>query len=106
MKLWFYWFIKIVFHEIKTTMKGNSYDWLFKVLLSAQEFFTYGDVTIPGEGLSNFGLFSALRAFEQGGIFIVPDPLRHGASVFPVLSEGPPHLIASYDLQRGVKDLF
>jgi hypothetical protein len=25
-----------------------------------------------GEGLQNFGLCSALRAFEQGGIFIVP----------------------------------
>jgi hypothetical protein len=32
----------------------------------------YGDVTITVEGLQNFGLCSALRAFEQGGIFIVP----------------------------------
>jgi hypothetical protein len=32
----------------------------------------YGDVTIAGEGLQNLGLRSALRAFEQGGIFIVP----------------------------------
>jgi hypothetical protein len=31
-----------------------------------------GDVTIAGEGLKNLGLCSALRAFEQGGIFIVP----------------------------------
>jgi hypothetical protein len=35
-------------------------------------FHLYGDVTIAGEGLQNFGLCSALRAFEQGGIFIVP----------------------------------
>jgi hypothetical protein len=28
--------------------------------------------TIFGEGLQNLGLCSALRAFEQGGIFIVP----------------------------------
>jgi hypothetical protein len=42
------------------------------VLRYAQEFFTlYGDVTITGEGLQNLGLCSALRAFEQGGIFIV-----------------------------------
>jgi hypothetical protein len=27
---------------------------------------------IAGEGLQNLGLCSALRAFEQGGIFIVP----------------------------------
>jgi hypothetical protein len=32
----------------------------------------YGDVTISGEGLQNLGLCSALRAFEQGGNFIVP----------------------------------
>jgi hypothetical protein len=32
----------------------------------------YGDVTIASEGLQNLGLCSALGAFEQGGIFIVP----------------------------------
>jgi hypothetical protein len=32
----------------------------------------HGDVTITGEGLQNLGLCSALRAFEQGEIFIVP----------------------------------
>jgi hypothetical protein len=38
----------------------------------SQEFFhLYGDVTITGEGLQNLGLCSALRAFEQGGIFII-----------------------------------
>jgi hypothetical protein len=48
-------------------------DRLFIVLHPAQEYFTYmdGDVTIIGEGLQNLGLCSALRAFEQGGIFIV-----------------------------------
>jgi hypothetical protein len=35
-------------------------------------FHLYGDVTIASEGLQNFGLSSALKAFEQGGIFIVP----------------------------------
>jgi hypothetical protein len=30
------------------------------------------DVTIADEGMQNLGLCSALRAFEQGGIFIVP----------------------------------
>ena len=69
-------------------------------------FHLYGDVTITGEGLQNLGLCSALRAFEQGGIFIVPHPLRHGASVFPVSSEGPPCLVASYDTQWDVEYLF
>jgi hypothetical protein len=50
-------------------------------------FHLYGDVAIAGEGLQNLGLCSALRAFEQGGIFIVPHLLWHGASVFPVSSE-------------------
>jgi hypothetical protein len=44
------------------------------ILLPAQEYFT--------EGLQNVGLCSVLRAFEQGGIFIVPHLLWHGASVF------------------------
>jgi hypothetical protein len=35
-------------------------------------FHLYGDVTNAGERLQNLGLCSALRAFEQGGIFIVP----------------------------------
>jgi hypothetical protein len=34
-------------------------------------FHLYGDVTITGEGLQNLGLCSALRAFEQRGIFIL-----------------------------------
>ena len=44
--------------------------------------------------------------FEQGGTFIVPHLLWHGASVFPVSSEGPPHLVASYDTRGDVEDLF
>jgi hypothetical protein len=35
-------------------------------------FHSYGDITITGEGLQNFGIFSALRAFLLGRIFIVP----------------------------------
>jgi hypothetical protein len=63
---------------------------LFTVLRPAQEYFTI----IAGEGLQNLSLCSALRAFEQGGIFIVPHLLWHGTSVFPVSSEGPPQLVA------------
>jgi hypothetical protein len=66
----------------------------------------HGDFTIAGEGLQNLGLCSALRAFEQGDIFIVPHLLWHGSSVFPVLSDGPPHLVASYDTRGYVEDLF
>jgi hypothetical protein len=32
--------------------------------------------------------------------------VTHETSVFPVLSEGPPHLVASYDTQGDVEDLF
>jgi hypothetical protein len=46
----------------------------FTVLRPVQEFFTYecGDVKLVGEGLQNLGLCSALRAFGQGGTFIMP----------------------------------
>jgi hypothetical protein len=37
-----------------------------------EDLHSHGDVTITGEGLKNLGLCSALRVFEQGGIFIVP----------------------------------
>jgi hypothetical protein len=59
--------------------------------------------TITGEGLQNLGLWSSPRAFEQGGIFIVPHLLWHGASVFPVSSQS---LVASYDTQGNMEDLF
>jgi hypothetical protein len=36
----------------------------------------------------------------------VPHMLWHEASVFPVSSEGPPHLIDSYDSQGDTEDLF
>jgi hypothetical protein len=56
---------------------------------------------------SKFGpLLAVLKSFEQRGIFIVPHLLCHWASVFPVSSEGPPHSVASYDTQVGVKNLF
>jgi hypothetical protein len=66
----------------------------------------YGDDTMAGEGLQNLGLCSVLRAFEQEGIFIVPHLLWHGASVFPVSSEGPPHLVASCDILGDVEGLY
>jgi hypothetical protein len=53
----------------------------------------------------NLGLCSALKAFEQGGIFVVPHLLCNGTSVFPVSSEGPPHSVAFYDTQGDVEDL-
>jgi hypothetical protein len=44
--------------------------------ISLSKYFTNnGNVTITGEGLHNLGICSALRAFEQGGIFIVPHQL-------------------------------
>jgi hypothetical protein len=83
--------------------------WLFVVYCftsCSRIFHLYGDVTITGDRLQNLGLCSALWAFEQAGIFIVPHLLRHGTSVSPVSSEGPPHSVASYDTQGDVKNLF
>ena len=67
-------------------------DWLYIVYLPAQTFFTlHKDVTFAGEGLQKLGLFSALMVFEQGGVFIVPSLLWHGASVFVVSPEESPY---------------
>jgi hypothetical protein len=77
--------------SIKSTF-GKFYglfnDWLIDWLIiygftpRSRIFDLYGDVTTAGEGLQNLGLCSALRAFEQGTIFIMPHLLWHGTSVF------------------------
>jgi hypothetical protein len=72
---------------------------------SSSMFHLYGDVTITCGGMQNIGLCSALRAFEQVGIFIMPHLLWHGTSVFPVSSEGPPYSVASYDTHEDVEFL-
>ena len=66
-------------------------------------FDSYLNVTIAGEGAANLGLSSALRVFEHEGIFLVSHLLWHGASVFPVSSEWPPHSITSYCWWRAGK---
>jgi hypothetical protein len=46
-------------------------DYIYCFTFHSRIFHLYGSVTMTGEGLQNLGLYSALRAFEQGGIFIV-----------------------------------
>jgi hypothetical protein len=83
-------------------------DWLiiYCFKFHSRLFHWYGDVTITGGGLQNLGLCSALMAFDQGGIFIVPHLLWHGAFGFPISSEGSPHFVAFYNTQGDVEDLF
>jgi hypothetical protein len=71
-------------------------DWFFIYAQLKYLSLIYGDVYIAGEGLQNIGLYSAFRAFEHEGIFIVLQLLWHRTSVFLVFDEGPPlwsHLI-------------
>jgi hypothetical protein len=58
---------------------GKIIDWLIiDCFMSRSRIFRlYEDITITGEWLQNLCLCSALRAFEQGGIFIVPLLLWH-----------------------------
>jgi hypothetical protein len=80
-------------------------DLLFYVPLK-RFFHLYGDVTITGEGLQNLGLFLALWAFEQGGIFIVDHTCCDTGSWF--LWSHPmdyPHSVASYNTQGDTEDL-
>jgi hypothetical protein len=96
----------------------------------SRRFHLYGDVTIANEGLQNLGLCSALSAFEQEVIFIMPHLLWHGTSGFSgFIRRIAPfirflwhtwrcgqsiltliimglHSIASYDTQGGAKNLF
>jgi hypothetical protein len=55
---------------------------IFCFTFRSKIFHSYGDATIADERLQNLGLCSALRAFDQEGIFIVPHLRWHGASVF------------------------
>jgi hypothetical protein len=83
-------------------------DWLFTVLRPAQEFFTDMETSpLPVKGLQNLDLCSALKAFEQGGIYMVPHVCcAHRTSVFPVSSEGPPLCVALTTHKGDVEDLF
>jgi hypothetical protein len=86
----------------------NVTDWLiiYSFMSRSRFFHLYGNVTIAVEGLQNLGLCSALKAFEQGEISIMPYLLWHVTLVFPVSAEGPPHSVASYDTRGDVEDLF
>jgi hypothetical protein len=59
---------------LKLDTDGKIIDWLITYGFTSHSrfFHIYGDNTIAGEGLQNLGLCSELRAFEHGGIFIVP----------------------------------
>jgi hypothetical protein len=69
----------------KNDMDGRNmppykiYHWFIHFLFTSPSrmILKYGDVTIAGERLQNLyiGLCSAVRAFEQGGIHIVPQLL-------------------------------
>jgi hypothetical protein len=52
-------------------IKGKEWLIIYCFTSRSKIFHLYGDITIAGEGLQNLGLCSALRAFEQEGIFIV-----------------------------------
>jgi hypothetical protein len=91
----------------KNHLRSNYYDWLidylpFYVPLKNISLIWGHHHCWWCQGLQNLGLCSAPRAFEQGGIFIVPHLLWHGTSVFPVSSEGPPNSVASYDTHGDV----
>jgi hypothetical protein len=61
-----------------------SLDWLIICCFTSRWriFHLYGDVIFAGEGQQNLGLCTVRRAFEQGGIYIVPHLLWYGASIF------------------------
>jgi hypothetical protein len=103
-----YWVVEIIEYLQSTSRSFNPgvnipliIDYL---LFTSRTRAFHGNVTITGEGMQNLGLYSALRAIEQGGIFIVSHLLWHGTSFFPVSYEGPPHSVALYDKHWNAKD--
>ena len=72
--------------------------WLLCLTSFSKIFYSNGDVVVH-EKLQNVCLCSALRVFEQRGIFIVRYLQWHGASVFEVSSEGPSQKASLYDKQ-------
>jgi hypothetical protein len=53
-------------------LKYIDYSLFYFLLKNFSLTHVYGDVTISVEGLQNLSLCLVLKAFEQGGIFIVP----------------------------------
>jgi hypothetical protein len=104
----------IIFQDIHNNQNRHYAHWVcsqywfivYSFTSRSKIFHLYGDVAITGEWLQNLGLCSVLKAFEQGGILIVPHLLWHGPSVFLVSSEVPPHLVAFYDTQGNVEISF
>jgi hypothetical protein len=84
-----------LFHPGKFLMINQNAVALFVCLLyfeSYEQFFSYlATVTITGDGAANLDLCLVLTAF-----FYVPHPLRHGTSVFKVISERPVFLTSEF----------
>jgi hypothetical protein len=92
--------LRLLFYTFQLNFRLFN-DWLIAYGFTSRSiiFHLCRDITITGERMQNLGPWSALRAFEQWGIFIMPHLLWHGTFTFPVSSKGQPHLIASYDSQ-------
>jgi hypothetical protein len=77
---------------------GFSYQGLYILFVcfeSHKQFFSYlATVTITGDMTANLDLCLSLNGFKQWGFFYVPHLLRHGTSVFKVISERPTILIS------------
>jgi hypothetical protein len=77
-----------IFNFLHTIGKTTCVCLFIYLFIPQEQFFSYlAAVTITGVRAANSGLYSALGSFEQGGIFIVPHLLRHGASVYTASSE-------------------
>jgi hypothetical protein len=76
------WINCICRHQLKTFTIMDKCFRATRPFLFLNWFFPYlyGDVTIKGEGLQNFGLCLAFGVFKQRGIFIVPHLLWRGLS--------------------------
>jgi hypothetical protein len=91
----------------RRTQLNHTVHWLVNYCFTScsRIFHLYGNVTITGEGLQNLGMLDAQGLWEGVDLYRATPTVTH-TSVFLVSSEGPPHLISSYDLQWDVEDLY
>ena len=73
---------KINHQEPYVTLEWLIYYILLRFNSRTRIFRSHRDITIASKGRKNLSLFSVFKAFEQGGIFIVPCPAITRTSVY------------------------
>jgi hypothetical protein len=87
----------LTWHQRKPTLEFSNKNFLFTVLGPVWESFTQTETSSLMMKGCNILAYAWHSGFLSRGIFnVLPRLLGHGASVFPVSSKGPFHLVATF----------